>query len=245
MNKAEMEKIIDVFWKWFEKTHNKDYTLKEAKLIDCYGYEREGAHNLISFWAGYKISAKEKEKAITKARKDGLTCGIAYSAGILNRYHSTQAAEFILAQAGIKSIAELKAAGCDQFDIDNIGDLLPEIETFNEYKEAIIKQGDKLEAAGGNWNEFFCGKGGCPYATKKCDPDNCGYYFHYKNIETKMKKVKNYFRYFIHSLVISRQMFFLSIFHLIYGIFQHKLIGSILVDIYVAIDTAWENYREG
>jgi hypothetical protein len=55
------------------------------------------------------------------------------------------------------------------------------IATFNEYKEAVIKLGDKLEAAGGNWNDFFCGQGGCPYATKKCDPDYCGYYYHYKN----------------------------------------------------------------
>jgi hypothetical protein len=131
MNKAEMEKIIDIFWKWFEKAHNNDYTHKEAKLIECYGYEKEGAHNLISFWAGYRVAMKEKEKAITKARKDGLTCGIAYSAGILNHCHSTQAAGFILNESGIKSITELTAAGCDQFDIDNIGDLLPDEEGRN------------------------------------------------------------------------------------------------------------------
>jgi hypothetical protein len=128
MKKAEMEKIIDIFWKWFDKAHNSDYTNEEAKLIEYYGYEKEGAHQLIAFWAGYKIAAKEKEKVITKAEKDGLTCGIAYSIGILNHYSDQQSAEFILKESGIKSKSELRAAGCEQFDIDNIGDLLPEEE---------------------------------------------------------------------------------------------------------------------
>jgi hypothetical protein len=52
--------------------------------------------------------------------------------------------------------------------------------TFEEYTESVIKLWDKLEAAGGNWNDFFCGQGGCPYITEKCDPDYCGYYYHYK-----------------------------------------------------------------
>jgi hypothetical protein len=128
MNKVKMKKIIDVFWKWFDKAHNKDYTHEEAKLIDSYGYEKEGAHHLISFWTGYKTAKKENEKAITRARKDGLTCGIACSAGILNNYYSSTAAQFVLDESGIKSIAELRDAGCEQFDIDNIGDLLPEEE---------------------------------------------------------------------------------------------------------------------
>jgi hypothetical protein len=40
----------------------------------------------------------------------------------------------------------------------------------------------RLEAAGGNWNDFYCGdRKGCPYHKKKCDPDYCGHYHHYKN----------------------------------------------------------------
>jgi hypothetical protein len=76
MNKAEMKNIIDIFWKWYDKAHSSDYTNEEAKLIEYYGYEKEGAHQLIAFWSGYKVAANEKEKATTKARKDGLTCGI-------------------------------------------------------------------------------------------------------------------------------------------------------------------------
>jgi hypothetical protein len=125
MKKAEMEKIIDIFWRWFDKAHNKDYTREEAKLIEYYGYEKEGAHHLVSFWNGYKMAKKEK-KAITNARKDGLICGIAYAAGILNAYYDFQSAKFILHESGIKSKKELREAGCEEFDIDNIDDLLPE-----------------------------------------------------------------------------------------------------------------------
>jgi hypothetical protein len=126
MNKAETEKIIDIFWKWFDRTAGKDYTGEEARLIDYYGYKKEGASHLISFWNGYKIAMRDKEKAVTKARKNGLTCGIAYSIGLLNTNFNEGAAELLLKESGIKSITELKAAGCEQFDIDNIGDLLPE-----------------------------------------------------------------------------------------------------------------------
>jgi hypothetical protein len=126
MNKAEMKKIIDIFWKWFDKRYD-NYTNEEAKLRDYYGFDKTGSNRLIAFYAGYKIAMK-KEKVLTKAMKDGLTCGIAYSAGILNRYTDQQSAEFILNESGIKSKSELRAAGCEQFDIDNIGDLLPEEE---------------------------------------------------------------------------------------------------------------------
>jgi hypothetical protein len=50
--------------------------------------------------------------------------------------------------------------------------------TWADYKKSVIEDGKKLEAG---WNDFFCGKGGCPYFKKKCDPDNCGQYHHYKN----------------------------------------------------------------
>lgn len=31
------------------------------------------------------------------------------------------------------------------------------------------------------WNNFYCGDNkGCPYSRPKCDPDICGFYFHYK-----------------------------------------------------------------
>jgi hypothetical protein len=124
MNKTETEKVIDIFSKWFERTYSKDYT----KLIEYYGYQKEGAHHLIAFLAGYKAAAKDNKKAITKARKDGLTCGIVYTAGILNRFYDQQSAEFILKESSTKSKKELRDAECEEYDIDNIGDLLPEEE---------------------------------------------------------------------------------------------------------------------
>jgi hypothetical protein len=54
-------------------------------------------------------------------------------------------------------------------------------ETWDEYKESIINQCMRLEAKGENWNVFYCGERGCPYHNKKCDPDHCGHYHHYKN----------------------------------------------------------------
>lgn len=66
------------------------------------------------------------EKVIERTGKNGLTCGIAYAAGILNRYHGRQAAQFVLKESGMKSLQELRDAGCEEFDIENIGDLLPE-----------------------------------------------------------------------------------------------------------------------
>jgi hypothetical protein len=127
MKKTEMKEIIDVFQKWYNKSHTNDYTSEEAKLIDCYGYEKVGVNQLVAFWAGYKIAAKE---AVAKARKDGLTCGIAYSVGFLRRYGvlacESQYSKFLLDQSGVKSKSELRAAGCKELDIESIGDLLPE-----------------------------------------------------------------------------------------------------------------------
>jgi hypothetical protein len=126
MNKLEMEKIIGIFWKWFDK-HCDEYTNEEAKLREYYGINKTGSNRLVSFYAGYKIAKKENEKAITnKVWKNGLTCGIAYSIGLLKTNYHEGAAECLLKESGIKSKSELRAAGCEQFDIDNIGDLLPE-----------------------------------------------------------------------------------------------------------------------
>jgi hypothetical protein len=135
MKNADRNKIIDTFLKWYGKFRNNAFTYEEEKLVKYYGYEKEGAHNLISFWAGYKNAKKESERAIVKTNKDGLTCGIAYSIGLLNKYYGKGAAEFLLNESGLKSITELKAAGCEQFDIDNIGDLLPE--------ETEVKENEK------------------------------------------------------------------------------------------------------
>jgi hypothetical protein len=58
--------------------------------------------------------------------KNGLMCGIAYSIGLLNANFHEGAAELLLEESGIKSKRELRDAGCEEFDIENIGDLLPE-----------------------------------------------------------------------------------------------------------------------
>jgi hypothetical protein len=58
--------------------------------------------------------------------KKGLMCGIAYAAGILNKFYDDQSAKFIIKESGIKSKKELREAGCDNFDLDNLGNLLPE-----------------------------------------------------------------------------------------------------------------------
>jgi hypothetical protein len=125
MKKAEMEIIIKIFLKWLSR-EDYGHSNEEVKLREYYGVNKSGSDRLITFFSGYKQAKKETEKVIAKAQKDGLTCGIAYTVGILRRFHDSQSAKFIINESGLKSIAELRAAGCDQLDIDNIGDLLPE-----------------------------------------------------------------------------------------------------------------------
>jgi hypothetical protein len=74
----------------------------------------------------WEAADQAADSALAAQKKDGLICGIAYSIGLLNTNFHEGAAEFLLKESGIKSKKELKAAGCDQFDIDNIGKLLPE-----------------------------------------------------------------------------------------------------------------------
>jgi hypothetical protein len=126
MNKWAMAKITAGFIKWFERKNGGDYSYEEAKLLEYYGYGKNGGHQLVSFCAGYKKAVKEKEKEIEKIKKDRLICGIAYTAGILNRYFDDQSATFLLKEAGIESIQELRDSGCDSTDIENLTGLLPE-----------------------------------------------------------------------------------------------------------------------
>ena len=127
MNKNDMNQFLKKrFLKWFNRVQEKGYSNEEAKMRDHFGLHREGSNRLAAFYAGYSMAIRENEKVIDRTRKNRLTCGIAYAAGILNQYQSLQAAEFILKESGMKSIKELRDAGCEEFDIQNIGDLLPE-----------------------------------------------------------------------------------------------------------------------
>ena len=63
-----------------------------------------------------------------KGCSDGLTCGIALAAGIIYQYHGEDTiAKELLRSAGIHDKKELIEAGVDQVDLDNIGDLLPDV----------------------------------------------------------------------------------------------------------------------
>jgi hypothetical protein len=61
MNNTEMEKIINIFWKWFDK-HYDTYTNEDAKLRDYYGVDKTGSNRLVAFYAGYKTALKEKSR---------------------------------------------------------------------------------------------------------------------------------------------------------------------------------------
>jgi hypothetical protein len=61
-----------------------------------------------------------------RRKKGWFNLRIAYSIGLLNTNFHEGATKFLLEESGIKSKKELKDAGCDQIDIDNIGNLLPE-----------------------------------------------------------------------------------------------------------------------
>jgi hypothetical protein len=74
----------------------------------------------------WEAANKAADSALMAQKKDGLICGIAYSIGLLNTNYYECAAECLLNESGIKSKSELRAAGCDQLDINNIGNLLPE-----------------------------------------------------------------------------------------------------------------------
>lgn len=68
-----------------------------------------------------------KQEELKKARDDGFTTGIAWSAGWINKYGGgPQDAIQLLSLAGIKDKKELREAGVDEFDLECIGDLLPE-----------------------------------------------------------------------------------------------------------------------
>lgn len=77
---------------------------------------------------------KHKED-IEKALADGITRGIAWSMGFIGgkSHDMPTVAKDMANNAGIKSIQELVDAGVDQFDIDQIGDILPD-----KYKEEHV-----------------------------------------------------------------------------------------------------------
>jgi len=60
--------------------------------------------------------------------KDGLTRGIALSIGFLEGAHGlTSIAEDLARNTGIRDKKELIEAGVDQYDLDQIGDVLPDV----------------------------------------------------------------------------------------------------------------------
>jgi hypothetical protein len=61
MNNKEMSKIINIFWKWFDK-HCDTYTNEDAKLREYYGVDKTGSNRLVAFYAGYKAALKEKNR---------------------------------------------------------------------------------------------------------------------------------------------------------------------------------------
>jgi hypothetical protein len=127
MKKRDMNQFLKKHCqKWLYRIQDNGYNDSEAEMLDHFGPSREDAHRVVAFFAGYSEAVKENEKANDQAGRNGLTRGIAYAAGILNQYHSVQAAEFVLKESGIKSKSELRSAGCEEFDIENIGDILPE-----------------------------------------------------------------------------------------------------------------------
>jgi hypothetical protein len=61
MNNTEREKIINIFWQWFDK-HYDTYTDEEAKLREYYGVDKTGSNRLVAFYAGYRTALKEKNR---------------------------------------------------------------------------------------------------------------------------------------------------------------------------------------
>jgi hypothetical protein len=84
-------------------------------------HNEKAAQVFMKLWKAADLAA---DNALMAQKKDGLICGIAYSIGLLNTNFHEGAAEFLLKESGIKSKKELRAAGCDQMDINNIGKLL-------------------------------------------------------------------------------------------------------------------------
>lgn len=73
---------------------------------------------------GRYILAPSGDDPCIKARENGLTAGIALAVGLMHKHGMN--AQNILSECGIADKKELRDAGVEQFDLDNIGDLLPE-----------------------------------------------------------------------------------------------------------------------
>jgi hypothetical protein len=88
-------------------------------LTAQYGDVREKALSVIN-----KREAGIREEAIA----EGLTRGIAWAMGFVGgtAHDEPDLARDMARNAGIRDKKELRAAGVDQFDLDQIGDILPE-----------------------------------------------------------------------------------------------------------------------
>jgi uncharacterized protein YjiS (DUF1127 family) len=81
MNNTEREKIINTFWKWFDK-HYDTYTNEEAKLREYYGIDKTGSNRLVAFYAGYRTAWKEKNRERKKAELHELSAEQLFDAGM-------------------------------------------------------------------------------------------------------------------------------------------------------------------
>lgn len=75
------------------------------------------------------MAAKKK-----KTQLDDFTKGILYCAGILNKYHCEQAAQFILKESSNLSMTkqEMIDGGLDEFDVENLFPTNEKLKVFRE-----------------------------------------------------------------------------------------------------------------